>query len=80
MNARVLFSLSVCVEGNLTSSAVPGVEGEAKDYREQLKQMLQDLAKEKEKGAEKPLPLMNQVLDSAGLSLAFIINRSVDYF
>lgn len=33
-----------------------------KSYREQLKQMLQDLAKEKEKDAEKPLPLMNQVL------------------
>lgn len=33
-----------------------------KDYREQLKQMLQDLAKEKEKDAEKPLPLMDQVL------------------
>uniref|UniRef100_A0A8C7Z4S4 TBC1 domain family member 8 n=1 Tax=Oryzias sinensis TaxID=183150 RepID=A0A8C7Z4S4_9TELE len=29
-------------------------------YHEQLKQMLQDLAKEKEKDVEKPLPLMNQ--------------------
>ncbi|XP_023265509.1 TBC1 domain family member 8 isoform X1 [Seriola lalandi dorsalis] len=37
-----------------------GVEGEVKDYQEQLKQMLQDLAKEKEKDVEKPLPLMNQ--------------------
>ncbi|XP_038577050.1 TBC1 domain family member 8 [Micropterus salmoides] len=36
------------------------VEGEVKDYQEQLKQMLQDLAKEKEKDVEKPLPLMNQ--------------------
>uniref|UniRef100_A0A671WCR7 TBC1 domain family member 8 n=1 Tax=Sparus aurata TaxID=8175 RepID=A0A671WCR7_SPAAU len=36
--------------------------GEVKDYQEQLKQMLQDLAKEKEKDVEKPLPLMNQVL------------------
>ncbi|KAI3356068.1 hypothetical protein L3Q82_017332 [Scortum barcoo] len=34
--------------------------GEVKDYQEQLKQMLQDLAKEKEKDVEKPLPLMNQ--------------------
>ncbi len=42
-------------------TVVPGVEGEAKDYQEQLKQMLQDLAKEKEKDVEKPLPLMNQV-------------------
>ncbi|KAM6934342.1 TBC1 domain family member 8 [Xenentodon cancila] len=33
-------------------------EGEVKDYQEQLKQMLQDLAKEKD--VEKPLPLMNQ--------------------
>lgn len=33
-----------------------------KDYQEQLKQMVQDLAKEKEKDVEKPLPLMNQVL------------------
>uniref|UniRef100_A0A7N5ZR74 TBC1 domain family member 8 n=1 Tax=Anabas testudineus TaxID=64144 RepID=A0A7N5ZR74_ANATE len=38
----------------------PGVEGEVKDYQEQLKQMLKDLAKEKEKDVEKPLPLMNQ--------------------
>ncbi|XP_074550748.1 TBC1 domain family member 8 [Halichoeres trimaculatus] len=36
------------------------VEGEVKDYQEQLKQMLQDLVKEKEKDVEKPLPLMNQ--------------------
>ncbi|KAK2840125.1 hypothetical protein Q5P01_013865 [Channa striata] len=35
-------------------------EGEVKDYQDQLKQMLQDLAKEKEKDVEKPLPLMNQ--------------------
>uniref|UniRef100_A0A3Q3SSV1 TBC1 domain family member 8B n=1 Tax=Mastacembelus armatus TaxID=205130 RepID=A0A3Q3SSV1_9TELE len=33
---------------------------EVKDYQEQLKQMLQDLAKEKEKDVEKPLPPMNQ--------------------
>ncbi|XP_026150385.1 TBC1 domain family member 8 [Mastacembelus armatus] len=37
-----------------------GVESEVKDYQEQLKQMLQDLAKEKEKDVEKPLPPMNQ--------------------
>lgn len=43
-------------------TVVPDVEGEVKDYQEQLKQMLQDLAKEKEKDVEKPLPLMNQVL------------------
>ncbi|KAM4559180.1 TBC1 domain family member 8 isoform 2-T2 [Odontesthes bonariensis] len=36
------------------------VEEEVKDYQDQMKQMLQDLAKEKEKDAEKPLPLMNQ--------------------
>lgn len=36
-------------------------EGEVKDFQEQLKQMLKDLAKEKEKDTEKPLPLMNQV-------------------
>ncbi|XP_041663137.1 TBC1 domain family member 8 [Cheilinus undulatus] len=36
------------------------VEGEVKDYQEQLKQMLQDLVKEREKDVEKPLPLMNQ--------------------
>uniref|UniRef100_A0A4W6DNH6 TBC1 domain family member 8B n=1 Tax=Lates calcarifer TaxID=8187 RepID=A0A4W6DNH6_LATCA len=33
---------------------------EVKDYQEQLKQMLQDLAKEKEKDVEKPLPFMTQ--------------------
>lgn len=33
---------------------------EVKDYQKQLKQMLHDLAREKEKDAEKPLPLMNQ--------------------
>ncbi|KAM4561833.1 TBC1 domain family member 8 [Fundulus diaphanus] len=33
---------------------------EVTDYQEQLKQMLQDLAKEKEKDVDKPLPLMNQ--------------------
>ncbi|XP_059198701.1 TBC1 domain family member 8 [Centropristis striata] len=37
-----------------------GVEDEVKDYQEQLKQMLQDLVKEREKDVEKPLPLMNQ--------------------
>uniref|UniRef100_A0A3Q0R3Z1 TBC1 domain family member 8B n=1 Tax=Amphilophus citrinellus TaxID=61819 RepID=A0A3Q0R3Z1_AMPCI len=38
----------------------PRDDGEVKDYQEQLKQMLQDLAKEKERDVEKPLPLMNQ--------------------
>ncbi|KAJ4921937.1 hypothetical protein JOQ06_021530 [Pogonophryne albipinna] len=36
------------------------VEGEVKDYQEQLKQMLKDLVKQREKDVEKPLPLMNQ--------------------
>nr|XP_020504830.1 TBC1 domain family member 8 [Labrus bergylta] len=36
------------------------VEEEVKDYHKQLKQMLQDLVKEKERDVEKPLPLMNQ--------------------
>ncbi|KAG5851532.1 TBC1 domain family member 8 isoform X1 [Anguilla anguilla] len=34
--------------------------GEMKDYQEQLKQMLKDLAKEKEENMEKPLPMMTQ--------------------
>ncbi|XP_062861835.1 TBC1 domain family member 8 [Trichomycterus rosablanca] len=34
--------------------------GERKSYEEQLKQMLKDLAKEKDKGLEKPLPPMKQ--------------------
>ncbi|KAK1903252.1 hypothetical protein KUDE01_006209, partial [Dissostichus eleginoides] len=34
--------------------------GEVKDYQEQLKQMLKDLVKQREKDVEKPLPLMNQ--------------------
>lgn len=42
-------------------AGVPKVK-EEKDYQEQLKQMLQDPLKEKEKHMEKPLPLMNQVL------------------
>ncbi|XP_058468919.1 TBC1 domain family member 8 [Solea solea] len=38
------------------------VEGEVKreDFQEQLKQMLKDLAKEKQKDVDQPLPLMNQ--------------------
>ncbi|XP_047226467.1 TBC1 domain family member 8 [Girardinichthys multiradiatus] len=39
---------------------VPDSGEEVKDYQEQLKQMLQDLVKEKEKDVDKPLPLMNQ--------------------
>lgn len=35
--------------------------GEGKSYEEQLKQMLKDLGKEKDKGLEKPLPHMKQV-------------------
>lgn len=42
-------------------SVLPDVEDEVKDYQEQVKRMLQDLVKEKEKDVEKPLPLMNQV-------------------
>ncbi|XP_058249476.1 TBC1 domain family member 8 isoform X2 [Hemibagrus wyckioides] len=34
--------------------------GEGKSYEEQLKQMLKDLGKEKDKGLEKPLPHMKQ--------------------
>lgn len=34
--------------------------GDGPSYQEQLKQMLKDLVKEKEKDVEKPLPLMNQ--------------------
>ncbi|XP_035533054.1 LOW QUALITY PROTEIN: TBC1 domain family member 8 [Morone saxatilis] len=41
-------------------TADPDGQGEVKDYQEQLKQMLKDLAREKEKDVEKPLPLMNQ--------------------
>lgn len=37
------------------------VEGEMRDFQEQLKQMLKDLAKEKEKDVEQPVPPMNQV-------------------
>uniref|UniRef100_H2M026 TBC1 domain family member 8 n=1 Tax=Oryzias latipes TaxID=8090 RepID=H2M026_ORYLA len=45
----------------LLSTNRPLYVNESKGYHEQLKQMLQDLAKEKEKDVEKPLPLMNQV-------------------
>uniref|UniRef100_A0A3Q3ALY1 TBC1 domain family member 8B n=1 Tax=Kryptolebias marmoratus TaxID=37003 RepID=A0A3Q3ALY1_KRYMA len=37
-----------------------GRDDEVQDYQEQLKQMLRDLTKEKEKDVDKPLPLMNQ--------------------
>ncbi|CAN9498502.1 unnamed protein product [Ophioblennius macclurei] len=47
-------------EGKHKEGEGGGGEEEVKDYQEQLKQMLQDLAKEKEKDVEKPLPLMNQ--------------------
>lgn len=50
-------------------TVAPGAEGEGKNYQEQLKQMLKDLAKEKEKDVEKPLPLMNQVLETCSTSL-----------
>lgn len=50
------------------------VEGEVKDYQEQVKQMLKDLAKEKEKDAEKPLPHMNQVTEDAARP-GSILNR-----
>lgn len=56
-------------------TVVPDVEGEVKDYQEQLKQMLQDLAKEKEKDVEKPLPLMNQVLGTCCSSEHIMINQ-----
>lgn len=46
---------------NSLSLVVLGDDGEVTDYQDQLKQMLQDLATEKEKDVEKPLPLMNQV-------------------
>ncbi|CAG08261.1 unnamed protein product, partial [Tetraodon nigroviridis] len=36
------------------------VDGEATDYQEQVRKMLKDLAKEKQKDTEKPLPLMSQ--------------------
>ncbi|KAJ8247207.1 hypothetical protein GJAV_G00259960 [Gymnothorax javanicus] len=39
---------------------VEGPNGEKSDYQEQLKQMLKDLAKEREESAEKPLPTMHQ--------------------
>ncbi|XP_013889024.1 TBC1 domain family member 8 [Austrofundulus limnaeus] len=37
-----------------------GGDEEVRDYQEQLKQMLRDLSKEKQKDVDKPLPLMNQ--------------------
>lgn len=55
-----------CARVTERASAPPvDAEGEVKDYQEQLKQMLKDLAKEKEKDTEKPLPLMNQVVRTA---------------
>lgn len=48
-------------EAEELSLVVLGDDGEVTDYQDQLKQMLQDLATEKEKDVEKPLPLMNQV-------------------
>lgn len=49
---------------NWTSLAfvVSGTDEEAEDYQDQLKQMLRDLTKEKDKDVDKPLPLMDQVL------------------
>uniref|UniRef100_G3N6Y7 TBC1 domain family member 8 n=1 Tax=Gasterosteus aculeatus aculeatus TaxID=481459 RepID=G3N6Y7_GASAC len=38
----------------------PGAAAEEPDYLEQLKQMLKDLGREREKDVEKPVPLMNQ--------------------
>lgn len=60
----MFFSFLGLFEENLATTVVPGVESEVKDYQEQLKQMLQDLAKEKEKDVEKPLPFMTQVLQT----------------
>ncbi|KAI9534425.1 hypothetical protein NQZ68_012658 [Dissostichus eleginoides] len=52
--------LFVNLPSAVIETAVPDVEGEVKDYQEQLKQMLKDLVKQREKDVEKPLPLMNQ--------------------
>ncbi|KAM9710266.1 TBC1 domain family member 8 [Menidia menidia] len=41
-------------------SPPPGAEQEVTDYQEQLRLMLQDFSREKQKEADKPLPLMNQ--------------------
>lgn len=73
-NFEVLFVLS---EENVTLFVfvAPDVEGELKDYQEQLKQMLKDLAKEKEKDVEKPLPLMNQVLETCEMSIQLRSNE-----
>lgn len=62
----------------LCAAAVPDVQDEEKDYQEQLKQMLQDLAKEKEKDVEKPLPLMNQVL-AIEESIYFSLDRVLEF-
>uniref|UniRef100_A0A1A8ULF4 TBC1 domain family, member 8 (With GRAM domain) n=1 Tax=Nothobranchius furzeri TaxID=105023 RepID=A0A1A8ULF4_NOTFU len=45
---------------NKEPSVLAGAEEAVKDYQEQLKQMLQDLTKEKKKDVDQPLPLMNQ--------------------
>lgn len=54
-----------CEATERVSVPPPDVEGEVKDYQEQVRQMLKDLAKEKEKDAEKPLPHMKQVPEDA---------------
>lgn len=41
--------------------SVYSVQGDAVDYQKQLKQMLKDLAKEKDTKTEKELPKMSQV-------------------
>lgn len=49
---------------NLKTSSpfsVYSVKGDAVDYQKQLKQMLKDLAKEKDTKTEKELPKMSQV-------------------
>ncbi|XP_061697837.1 TBC1 domain family member 8 [Syngnathoides biaculeatus] len=59
--APVSSSRPLCVGGASEEGRADG-KGEAKDYQEQLKRMLQDLgvAKDKEKNSHQPLPLMNQ--------------------
>ncbi|KAJ3592399.1 hypothetical protein NHX12_007526 [Muraenolepis orangiensis] len=57
---RLLYCLHIPPALTESEDSSSVMKEEVTDYQEQLKRMLKDLGKEKEKDAEKPLPLMNQ--------------------
>lgn len=54
-------------------------KGDAVDYQKQLKQMLKDLAKEKDTKTEKELPKMSQVCTLAAVLFQRSVLKMIEY-